>query len=31
VERPFMEGNPIAGTAEHRQIAIDTIIKLLGK
>ena len=31
VERPFMEGNPIAGTKEHRQITIDTIIKLLGK
>jgi AcrR family transcriptional regulator len=31
VERPFMEGNPIAGTQEHRRIAIDTIIRLLGK
>jgi hypothetical protein len=30
-ERPFVEGNPIAGTDEHRQIAIDTIIRLLGK
>lgn len=30
-ERPFMEGNPIAGTDEHRQIVIDTIIRLLGK
>lgn len=31
VERPFMEGNPIAGTQEHRRIAIDMIIRLLGK
>jgi hypothetical protein len=31
VERPFMEGNPIAGTQEHRSIAIDMIIRLLGK
>jgi len=30
-ERPFVEGNPIAGTNEHRQIAIDTIIRLLGE
>lgn len=31
IERPFMECNPIAGTQEHRRIAIDTIIRLLGK
>ena len=31
IERPFMEGNPIAGTDEHRQVAIDTIVRLLGK
>jgi hypothetical protein len=31
IERPFMEGNPIAGTQEHRRIAIDTIIRLLRK
>ena len=31
IERPFMEGNPIAGTDEHRKIAIDSIIRLLGK
>lgn len=31
VERPFMEGNPIAGTPEHRRVAIDMIIRLLGK
>ena len=31
VERPFVNGNPIAGTSEHRQIAIETIIRLLGK
>jgi hypothetical protein len=31
IERPFMEGNPIAGTQEHRKIAIDMMIRLLGK
>lgn len=31
VERPFIEGNPIAGTAEHRRIVIDAINRLLGK
>ena len=31
VERPFVIGNPIAGTSEHRKIAIDNIIRLLGK
>ena len=31
IERPFMENNPIAGTKEHRQIVVDTIIRLLGK
>ncbi len=31
VERPFMENSPIAGTEEHRQIAIGAIIRLLGK
>ena len=31
VERPFIEGNPIAGTAEHRRIAVDSITRLLGK
>ena len=31
IERPFIEGNPIAGTAEHRRIAIDAITRLLGK
>lgn len=31
VERPFIEGNPIAGTLEHRRIAVDTLIRLLGK
>ena len=30
-ERPFIEGNPIAGTQEHRKIAIDMIVRLLGK
>ena len=31
VERPFIEGNPIAGTQDHRRIAIEMIIRLLGK
>lgn len=31
VERPFVNCHPIAGTSEHRQIAIDTIVRLLGK
>ena len=31
IERPFMEGNSIAGTEEHRKIAIDMMIRLLGK
>jgi hypothetical protein len=31
IERPFMEGNPIAGTQEHRGIAIDMMVRLLGK
>jgi len=30
-ERPFAEGNPIAGTAEHRKIAVEACIKLLQK
>lgn len=31
VERPFIEGNPIAGTAEHRRIAVDALTRLLRK
>ena len=31
VERPFMEGNPIAGNEEHRRVTKDTIVRLLGK
>ncbi|MBU3605330.1 hypothetical protein IEN92_01015 [Polynucleobacter sp. MWH-Creno-3A4] len=31
VERPFMEGNPIAGSEEHRCVTKDAIVKLLGK
>ena len=31
IERPFMEGNPIAGTEEHRKIAVDMMVRLLGK
>ena len=30
-ERPFIEDNPIAGTAEHRRILVETITRLLGK
>ena len=31
IERPFMEGNPMAGTQEHRGIAVDMMVRLLGK
>lgn len=31
MERPFMEGNPIAGTEEHRKVVRDSIVRLLGK
>jgi hypothetical protein len=31
IERPFIEDNPIAGTAEHRRIAVDVFIRLLSK
>ncbi|CAM3727441.1 hypothetical protein [Polynucleobacter arcticus] len=31
VERPFIEENPIAGTEEHRRIAVDAFIRLLSK
>jgi AcrR family transcriptional regulator len=31
VERPFIEGNPIAGTVEHRRIAVEAFTRLLGK
>jgi len=31
LERPFMEGNTIAGTQEHRGIATDMMVRLLGK
>jgi hypothetical protein len=31
VERPFIEGNPIAGTLEHRRIAVEAFTRLLGK
>jgi hypothetical protein len=30
-ERPFMEGNPIAGTEEHRRIVVEAATRLLGK
>ena len=31
VERPFVELNPIAGTEEHRRIAISTLVQMFGK
>jgi hypothetical protein len=31
IERPFMEGNSIAGTQEHRKIAVEMMVRLLGK
>jgi len=31
VERPFATDDPIAGTTEHRRIAIESISKLLAK
>ena len=30
-ERPFIEDNPIAGTAEHRRIVVEGLTTLLGK
>ena len=31
LERPFATDDPIAGTAEHRRIVIDTLMRLLAK
>ena len=31
VERPFVELNPIAGSEEHRRIAISTLVQMFGK
>ena len=31
LERPFAQGDPIAGTEKHRQISINTITRLLAK
>jgi len=31
LERPFAEGDPIAGTKKHRQVAIDAMTRLLSK
>jgi hypothetical protein len=31
LERPFASDDPIAGTAEHRRIVIDTLTRLLAK
>jgi len=31
VERPFANGDPIMGTAEHRRIAIEVITRMLAK
>ena len=30
-ERPFVEGNPIAGKKEHRRIVIENLTRLLGR
>jgi hypothetical protein len=30
-ERPFVDGNPIAGTSEHRKITIDNLARLFGR
>jgi hypothetical protein len=30
VERPFVEADPVAGTKEHRRIAIESFVRLLG-
>jgi hypothetical protein len=29
-ERPFVDGNPIAGTSEHRKIATDNLTRMFG-
>jgi hypothetical protein len=31
IERPFINNDPIAGNNEHRRIAIEALIRLLGK
>ncbi len=31
IERPFLYGDPIAGTSEHRRIAIENSVRLLGQ
>ena len=31
VERPFVYGDPIAGTIEHRRIAIENSVRMLGR
>ena len=31
VERPFIYDNPIAGTMEHRRIAVENIVRMLGR
>ena len=30
IRRPFLEQNPIAGSNKHRELAIDTMVRLLG-
>lgn len=30
-ERPFVYGDPIAGTPEHRRIAVDNAVRMLGR
>lgn len=31
IERPFVEGDPIAGTAFHKELAVDNLVRLLSK
>jgi hypothetical protein len=31
IERPFINNDPIAGSVEHRQIAVKSLIRLWGK
>ena len=31
LERPFVDLDPIAGTGIHRQIAVDSVVRLLGR
>ena len=31
VERPFVEGDPIAGSKEHKRISVESFVRLFGK